>query len=215
MKFTSKREFADDILRGNLYANTPLFFRNLEKDKGERGQGDKYELLQVIEGTDLKFINRETHCCNFTIPKAKTTFQYKSDDKISMVSFVGMTLRDMILDSDNEKETIFRFPFTKEEYETMENTFGKYCVIIGTTQLIEKIERYSKKNQIAYIFDRINYCSQNMNSRFQAFCNHSEQRFLFKNEDLWYQREYRLVFDTGIPDDHFIGIGSLKKCKNY
>lgn len=209
LKFTSQEKFARDIVNGDLYANTPEFFREKEKITGERGQGDKYELLQIIDSTNLKFINNETEECDFTLSEATVTTQYKSDDNMPIISFVGLTLRDMFLDSDSEKETIFRFPFTSEEYNNMENTFGKYCVIIGADKLIRQIEQYSLDNQTAFLFDKINYCPQNMLNRMQSFFDASAKRFLFKNEDLSYQREYRLVFNTIIPDDNFFHIGSL------
>ncbi len=43
----------------------------------------------------------------------------------------------------------------------------------------------------------------------QAFNTSSKERFLYKNSDLAYQREYRLVFAHEIPKDNFIRIGKL------
>lgn len=41
----------------------------------------------------------------------------------------------------------------------------------------------------------------------------AKERFHYKNKDLEYQREYRLVFSHEIPEDHFIRIGALSNTK--
>lgn len=37
----------------------------------------------------------------------------------------------------------------------------------------------------------------------------TKERFLYKNSDLAYQREYRLAIGIEIPEDHFIRIGPI------
>jgi len=41
----------------------------------------------------------------------------------------------------------------------------------------------------------------------------SKTRFLYKNEDLSYQREYRFVAAYQMPCDHYIKIGRLTEAK--
>ena len=45
LKFCSQEEYAKDVLNGDLFSNTAEWFRNKEIEMGERGQGDKYELI--------------------------------------------------------------------------------------------------------------------------------------------------------------------------
>lgn len=47
----------------------------------------------------------------------------------------------------------------------------------------------------------------------KAFVEGSKMRFLYKNEDLKYQREYRLAVAEEIPEDHFLHFGKLKNVK--
>lgn len=40
LKFCQEERFAKDICAGNLFANTPKWFRDKENESGVRGQGD-------------------------------------------------------------------------------------------------------------------------------------------------------------------------------
>ena len=105
--------------------------------------------------------------------------------------------------------TSFILPFSEQEYSSLQERFGKYCVIISGKELESKILSYCKTNEYDYIFDKVEYCNQNRINRIEAFRTGSKERFLYKNSDLEYQREYRLVITIEIPDDHFIRIGKL------
>ena len=48
LKFCEEKKFADDVVNGKLFANTPKHFRELELESGKRGQGDQYELISNI-----------------------------------------------------------------------------------------------------------------------------------------------------------------------
>jgi hypothetical protein len=55
----------------------------------------------------------------------------------------------------------------------------------------------------------VEYCDQNRIDRVEVFKTGAKERFLYKNPDLAYQREYRLAIAIEIPEDHFIRIGNL------
>ena len=209
LKFTSCDQYAIDVKNGDLYANTPEWFRERERTTGQRGQGDRFELTQIIDGTNFRFINEQTNQIEFIMPRARLSLRINDDDNKPIVSFVGITLRDMIFDSADEKRAVFRFPFSDEEFAKMEENFGKYCVIVDAGHLLDKIMTYSASRNVAYLFDKVIYCPNNTIQRLQSFGSVSEQRFLYKDEDLYYQREYRLVFDMAIPSDHFIRLGAF------
>lgn len=213
LKFCSCEQFASDICNGNLYANTPEYFREQERRSGERGQGDQFELISVIESFNITMCDAESGNIILSSPKGTVKIRYKDDDSIPLVSFTGITLREMDFIEADEKHADCVFPFTDDEYERMEEKFGKYCVIIAAREIEQKIEQYCKTNNCDYIFDRIDYCSQSRIDRLQAFGGGTKERFLYKNEDLAYQREYRLAMALEMPLDHFIRIGKLDNAK--
>lgn len=213
LKFCSCENFAEDVCNGNLYGNTTEYFRQREIDTGERGQGDRFELLLSIQTENITAMDNETGNIVFTAPKGVFKVQFKGDDLIPIVSFVGIPLGDMqIIDAD-ETHADFKFPFTDDEYTAMTERFGKFCVILAAREVETKIATYCNSLGCDYIFDKVEYCDQNRIDRMQAFNKSAKERFLYKNSDLKYQREYRLAVGIEMPKDHLIGIGKLNTAK--
>ena len=121
--------------------------------------------------------------------------------------------RDMKLVYADEKRADFLFSFTEEEYDSMVEKFGKFCVIVNGRELERHINYYCEENECDYIFDKVEYCEQNRLDRMQAFSKSAKERFLYKNKDLAYQREYRLVIAHELLIDHFVRIGKLDNTK--
>lgn len=209
LKFVKESDFADDLTNGIFYANTPEYFRKLEIETGERGQGDAKELLAILDTYNVKLIGYEDSNFKIDIPKAKVTLQYKSDNEIPMICFIGVRIKDLELISANKTQAEFKLPFSAEELKKMKDKFGKYCVALETAELVKNIDNYSIKNIIAYEFRKIEYCHQQTKERVEAFVNSSVNRFFYKDEDLAYQNEYRLIFGMSMPEDHKIRLGKF------
>lgn len=208
LKFCSCENFAEDVCNGNLYANTVEYFRQKEIATGERGQGDQFELLLSIQFENINIIDIRTGDVVITAPKA--TLEAQLDDNLTpIVSFVGIPLGELDIIEVNETHAEFKFPFTDEEYIIMSERFGEYCVILEAREIEAKVASYCNDFGCDYVFDRVEYCDQNRIDRMQAFSESSKERFLYKNSDLNYQREYRLALRTEMPNDHFIKIGKL------
>lgn len=137
---------------------------------------------------------------------------------LSLLKIVAMDkyqLRDMDLIYADKNHADFIFPFTDEEYNSMESKFGKYCVVLNGKELEQHILNYCNSCGCDYVFDKIEYCEQNRLDRMQAFNHSAKERFLYKNSDLSYQREFRLAVAHEIPEDHFINIGDLANAKIF
>lgn len=119
LKFCAKEEYAQDILDGKFYANTPAFFRQREIESGERGQGDRNELILTLKVESVSAYACDTGDLAFTFPSGMASIQYKDDANIPMVSFVGIPLRDMKFINADEHHAEFDFPFAKEEFSSM------------------------------------------------------------------------------------------------
>ena len=94
LQFCSYEKFAQDVCNGDLYGNTAEFFRKREIETGERGQGDKFELLLSLETQNITVVDNETGKVVFTAPKGAFKVQFKNDDVILIVSFFGIPLGD-------------------------------------------------------------------------------------------------------------------------
>ena len=210
LKFCSEEKYAQDVCDGNLFGNTASYFREKETACGERGQGDKYELVLPIKTEKISIYNFETGDLFAEFDGGSARFQFKSDDIIPIVCFVGIPLRDMVLREADEHHAVFQFPFSEEEYNNMTQLFGKYCVVVSARELEHRIDAICGKYGFDYIFDAVEYCEQNRLDRMKAFVENSKKRFLYKNADLSYQREFRLAVAIEIPDDNFLRFGKLE-----
>lgn len=141
LKFCREKSFAEDVCNWRLYVNTPKFFREQELKSGERGQGDKYELLSIIEAQKIIVTDSETDNVILVASKGSLRTQFKDDDNIPIVSFVGIPLEDMILVDADENHADFAFPFTDDEYASMEKTFGKFVVLLNSKELEQHVLR--------------------------------------------------------------------------
>ena len=211
LKFTTCQKYANDIVNGKLYANTAKYFREQELKTGQRGQGDQFELENNIDINEFTMTDFETGQVISEGKGGTLTIRYTDDDKLPLVSFVGVPLEEMDLFYADKEHAKFLFPFSDEEFDKMASKFGKYCVIIDGRELEEKINKYANENHCEYIFDKVNYCLQNTLDRIMSFQSGRKERFLYKNKDLEYQREYRLALAHTLPDDHYINIGKLDK----
>ena len=210
LKFCREKEYAEEVLSGRLYANTPDYFRQQELKSGIRGQGDKNELTLTFVANNLNAYDRETGDLAFTMPAATVRVKFNDDEKIPLVSFVGIPLRDMKFINADETHAEFDFPFSEQEFVEMEDTFGPYCVLINARELEMRIKKACANSGIDYIFDPVMYVPSNSLEKMKAYQTGEKERFLFKDEDLSYQREYRLALAIEIPEDHYIHIGKLE-----
>ena len=210
MKFCRERRFAENILDGNLFANTPAYFREQELRSGIRGQGDKNELTLSFIADRIRAFDRETGNLAFTTPAATIRIRFNDDEKIPLVSFVGIPLHDMKFITADEKHAEFEFPFTEKEFSEMQDSFGPYCVLIGARELETRIEQACSSKGVDYLFDPVMYVPSNSLEKLRCYQTGAKERFLYKDEDLSYQREYRLALGIEIPEDHFIRIGKLE-----
>lgn len=209
MKFCGEEKFAQDVCDGNLFANTAEYFRQQDIKSGERGQGDRFETILQLQTENITAVDSKTGNTVLTAPKGALTVKFGGDKLIPIVSFVGIPFDQMNIIEADEKHTTFTLPFTQEEYDSMREKFGKYCVIISGSELEEKIRNYCCMNGYDYLFDKVEYCNQNRIDRIESFRTGAKERFLYKNTDLAYQREYRLAIAIEIPEDNFIRVGKL------
>ena len=209
LKFCREKKFAQEVCEGYLFGNTAEYFRQQEINSGKRGQGDKFETILSLTTENITAVDRETGQIILTAPKGSMSVQFGVDKLIPIVSFVGIPFEQMNIIEADETHTSFTLPFTEEEYACMQEKFGKYCVVISGKELERKILNFCNFNGYDYVFDKVEYCDQNRIDRIKVFKTGAKERFLYKNSDLAYQREYRLAIGIEIPDDHFIRIGRL------
>lgn len=213
LKFVKTEDRAKSVMSGKLYGNTPKYFRDLEKETGERGQGDANELVLVQDVYNLAMMNDGKPFLE--APNATVKIRYKEDDTKTMVSFMGVSLSDLKIASYEEDKQMYKLPFTDKDCEYFRSKFGAYCVVIHGPSLQRALKKYEGATGIRAIFGKVQYYADNSIERIERFASPTDDRFFLKDLEFATQKEYRVYFDMNLPEDHIVNIGSLKLCSNY
>lgn len=196
-------------MKGKMYANTPQFFRDKEIESGERGQGDKNEMKYSMPCIDLQFFDKETGNLAFSLEKATAIIDYPDDRNMPMVCFSGFSIDDLTVEKEDADNVVYMLPFSEEEIVLLKEKFGPYCVLFEPATFISKLNDFSAKTNVPYAISPIKYRESNDLEKATAFFSRKTDRFFFKDKDLAYQREYRLIIQMELPEDHFIVISSF------
>ena len=154
LKFCQEERFAKDICAGNLFANTPKWFRNKENESGVRGQGDAYELILPMRFDKVEICNPQTKDIICELGNGSGQFQIKDDDVKPLVSFVGITINEMHPVRVTEDEACFRFPFSEEEFEPSVTVLPPISTIVcsflsdGTKTVVNCMDNVEAKKKI-------------------------------------------------------------------
>ena len=213
LKFCRCLEYANDILNGNLYSNNVKYFRELEEKEHEHGQGDLHEVALLAKSENITLYDNNTNELIAYSPTGFLEVKFNDDLLRPIVCFVGVTLDDLKVKTYNEHFAEFEFAFSYEDYNLFSKKFGEYCVIISGKELIDKIKEYCANIKTDFVFGKVTYSIQNDIDRVNAFMNGTKYRFLYKDPEFSYQREYRFATKLEMPSDHFFRIGPLADAK--
>ena len=213
LKFVKTEDRAKSVMNGKLYGNTPEYFRNREKETGERGQGDANELVLVQEVFNLALMNDGKPF--FESPNATVKIRYREDDTKTMVSFIGLSLNDLEFDGYEDGQEVYKLPFTDEDCAYFSSTFGAHCVVIHGPSLQDMLKKYEGSTGIKVTLGKVQYYPKNSVERAARFASPTDDRFFLKDSEFAAQREYRAYFDMNLPENHIVNIGSLEHCSNH
>ncbi|MDB8805000.1 hypothetical protein [Romboutsia sp. 1001216sp1] len=209
IKFTRKKQWAEDILDGKLFMNKIDYYRNLELNSGIKGQGDIDELKATLELAKVELINEEE---NITIPIDASNLKFElSDDKDKPVfCLTGFTIDDLIIDSYGENSVDLKFPYKIEDIDALKSEFGEYMVILAHSEFESKIKDAANRENINGLFGKVKYVHKNSMERLRAYQNKSADRFFYKDLEFKHQNEYRVVLDENIENTKIFDIGPIE-----
>ena len=105
LKFTSREDFSEDVLDGNLYMNTAKFFREYEEEHNIKGIGDKNELkLEMLpQMLTINIGDKEIKLK----PTGNAVFEYDNDKEMPMYCMTYLTIHDFdIIEYDGSNALI-------------------------------------------------------------------------------------------------------------
>lgn len=213
IKFCEKKEYAQDILQGRLYTNSAEYFRLAEIKSGKRGQGDKDELIYGFPFENLTCVDRSSKKEVFRVKVGHARLNWDSDNNKAMVSFIAFRRSQLDNVGEENGAELYSLQNYSQEFTSLSKQFGKYCVVMNATELVNRIENYCNDRNIGYRFGDVIYVSDHSEQQGRAFFEQDPDRFLYKNDFFKNQSECRLAMDIDVPEDHYINIGKLKKAQ--
>lgn len=173
LKFTSKREYAESILNGDLYMNNVQYYRDYEEKLKRKGLGDKDELVQRINFESLQLTPISNSKKNSKdVIKLKNTnsrFFYKEDSDIPMYCMMGLTINDFEVKEVNNDRVILKIKLQGLEIKDLINDFGKYVTVINYCEFMGRIITKSEENKIPVVYGKVKYCEENREERVMSF----------------------------------------------
>ena len=196
-KFFEKQKYADDFLRGKLFANTISYFKELESDDGK---GDNLEgaivsrlddgiitLVATIEETGE---TREQILTGGDLA-APFVMSPKWFDHIKVLCMYADYCGDFRdISDDNFSDLKKHIKISKECIK-----LGRHAIVItNTLELLRRVEVSASQRGYKIRHGLVTYYDPKVGT---PVTRRPEDTMFFKRKEFEYQSEYRLAIDTG------------------
>ncbi|NCU18523.1 hypothetical protein [Pallidibacillus pasinlerensis] len=212
IKFAREEKYLEDLQKGNLYMNNGRYFIEREKQDGEKGIGDKYEMSAVINNVNLKFYNSETNEFLFEGEAERIAFNYNHVLTKPIFCITHISADSLKIIKEHENSVDCQFNFSSEDIEQIVKEFGEYALLINPRAFQERVENTLKDMGITYLAGKIVYEDFNINSskRLEEYQKNHPAIFFKKDKSFEHQKEYRIVL-TGIDSNepYILKIGDI------
>lgn len=210
LKFTKEKEWAEAVQNGNLYMSPIVALRDIEKKSGQKGQGDIKEASLYSQDVKVKIITEDG--CVIPLESKSVKFEY-TDDKFTPIFCVsGITMKDLNVVDFSEESITFTIRFDTDEFERIKKEFGEYVVLLYPQHFEKAIHTTLQEQNLNGFFEPVRYCHPNLDEKHDAFYLGKGSRFLYKDTEFEYQKEYRFVLDAQITEGKYFNVGSLANC---
>ena len=187
-KFCESEEYANDFMNGRLYANRLSFFKEIE-DAGDANRGDKYEGTMVWGQPGLAQIeiNGQNISNDLAGPVSLSSNRL---DQFNVVCLYAGNTRDYGQAPLPKRSQIRNQLLISRECEQ----FGQYAVLIKDgVEFLNRVKKSAKLKNFRVAHGLVEYYNPdtfhgNFPGISGAFMKHDRFR---------YQREYRIVIETG------------------
>ncbi len=211
LKFGQKGHL-ESLKNGNLYMNNFNYFIKREDIDQKKGVGDKFEVAHVITNMTATMYDDEKD--EIAIGHVEVmTLRSTSDLKKPIFCLTAITADDLEIVEETDDKLKTKLVFTEEEIIRIKEDFGEHVLIISPGNMLQQLEVSCEASDIVAVKGMVNYVDYNVNekSRTDSFANHRPDFYFWKNKELRYQKEYRIVLLNRDVDNHFeMNIGKLE-----
>lgn len=204
LKF-GKRENLESLQMGNLYMKNFKYFIELENITKKKGMGDAWEASLVLSKVTCTIKHPETDETLFVFDASRSVL--RDDDVLSKPVFCMFVLGldDLEVTSDNGDVIEANIGFTEQQKEEMKGEFGNDVLVIPVDKFMEKLNANFKKEHFEYASGMIEYTDFGINftHRLLSFENSDPKLYFYKDKQLEYQKEFRVVILNKDVEDFF------------
>ena len=187
-KFFEKEKYANDFMNGRLYANRLSFFKRIEDDGGAN-RGDKHEGTMVWGQPGLAQIEINGHNISNDLA-GPVSLSSNRLDQFNLVCLYAGNTKDYSPVPKPEISKIRSQLLISRECEQ----FGKYAVLIKDgPEFLNRVKRAAKSKNYREAHGLVEYYNPDtFHGNFPGISG-----AFMKQDKYRYQREYRIVIETG------------------
>lgn len=210
-----ERDHMEQLQNGELYMHSLQYYIDLEKDKGNRIVGDKYEGKLPIKNVQMTIFDSKTHKEILSLSGSSATFDFGMS-KYPVFCSLMFDNENRLLEDENEpieKEgeitAVFEYGFTEKQRNEM-SEFGDTAVIIhNVPEFIRRIEKAAKDAGVHVGHGPVSYYHDNDREHIMQVMGQHGAAPLWKRDKYKDQREYRFYLDCEIADHMILNIGDI------
>lgn len=219
LKFSTNREYLEDLKNGRLFMNESGYFRNLEDHyRGDRHDGKCPVSLKPFLGESLKIGLEDTPEEQFEIPISCVkdfVVGFEGDDKIPIYCCSVLSEENV----EQVSSTCFRI---SDKFLNEMKQFGNYAALFYGNELVKNVLAFAKEKRLHFIANRVSYTNIESAYTLDSILHQPRdiyEPFFIKDVSYCRQNEWRLVLQPNVEplieeDKHFFiaQLAPLKFC---
>ncbi|PJN57292.1 hypothetical protein PAEVO_40260 [Paenibacillus sp. GM2FR] len=193
--------------------NNGGFFKELERNTGYPGVGDKYEMTQLLNGASVIITDPETNEEVEIEGVISTSISLNAHLKMPLFCLTQIDSTSLRIVKEEEHSVDCVLDFGGKDIENIIKDFGRYALIVANIgEFQRRIFNAAKESDLNVLQKSVVYEDFNVTSRERILAqrNSDPRYFFFKRKEFAYQREYRVILPGVQTDTSFcLDIGDI------
>jgi hypothetical protein len=212
-KFSNTKAHLESLQKGDLFMNRLGLYKDIEKQTGIAGVGDKHDGHIVITNIQtVTLYDQETGEEMGT--GSASSISFASNDVLAMPTFCSLGIDPDMLEivDEDENKYIVEILFDPEKLTRIIEVFGEHMLLIEYGEFVKELRKASEKEKFDFVGKKIKYADYTVNQLDRVKHPDLVDVAFWKSIDFSYQHEHRFVINTyGIETPYIIQLGDLSE----
>ncbi|TYP67687.1 hypothetical protein [Paenibacillus methanolicus] len=215
-------KFSNDLARlsflqsGKVYMNRLGIYKEIEREQGKKGVGDKYDghtvIRKILSGTLInQETGEETGKIEFT-PSSEVSFAF--NDVLAMPTFCSYAVDSNHLEiiGENEGYYLVELVFTPEELNQIVTDFGEHALFINYGKFVAELSKAAIDRGYELKGDKVKYADYSINQSDRLKDTDTINVAFWKSDEFSHQNEHRFVIpNIGVETPLILEICNLQE----